>query len=182
MAARYPQTYRDKALAMMMASATEEDGEWKPQYKPVAAELKEKRGRQCSEMTLRRWWRERNRKNDVALRRASTRAREELEAEGARDWIRSFYESCQRAIVNIAGECETGGVVGFDDKGRAHFVGERVDARARAIKLSNEVAPAIVAHLSGDNETAKGRTTDRLTLILRQARISGLLTEEDESE
>jgi len=176
MAARYPQTYRDKALAMMMASATEEGGEWKPQYRPVAEDL------DCHMTTLMRWWKQRDATQDEALRSSSTRARQILRDEGAEDWVRQFFNSCKRAIVNIVDECEVGGVAGENKDGNPIFIGERVDARARAVKLSSEVAPVVMAHLNDKNDTEKGRTTDRLHLILRQARISGLLTEEDESE
>ena len=176
MARRYPQTYRDKALAMMMASATEEEGEWKPQYRPVATEL------ECSRTTLHRWWAERDVTQDRTLRAASTRARQAIKDEGAETWVDSFYRRSQGVINIILRDCEEPWRPEVDEDGNPAPPTEhspKVDQKARALKLVSEVVPAVDAHINGTNKTDKGRTTDRLHIICRQALIAGLLTDED---
>jgi len=182
MAARYPQEFRDRALGMLMASATEHDGEWKAQFGPTSRELG------VSKSTLFRWWRDREMKQDDTLRNATTRARETVRDEGAETWLQSVYRRSRDISDRLLGELDSGAAVVVDSDGEP--VTDRhgnpivvdigkVDAKARALKIIHEIAPGIESGILGNTDAAGGPRYS-MAQIEDRARRAGLLPKKGE--
>lgn len=135
----YSQETRDRCLGALMASAVLVDGEWRPCFAAVGKE------EGISHQTMRRWWRERDHERDVALRGASTRARETVEAEGAEDWTRGAWVKLRDLVDRvITFDEESGEPITMTHQDRAHL--------SRAAKLVAETLPAVEAALSDEGD------------------------------
>ena len=125
MAAKWPAEKRDRCMGAMWASATEHGGEWFPHYALVS----EQEG--VNYQTLRRWWAERDRAQDVKSRAVSTRARDARLVDGADAWTTGMIDKLRRLMdINLTEE---------------RVDAADLDAAARAFKATSETVATLRA-------------------------------------
>lgn len=164
---RYTQEEKDHALGALMASAVLTDGEWVANVRAVESSLGVPR------TTLKRWWDGRDKSRDGPLRASVTRAADELQADGAKDWLRTQYAKAADILAMVLDRERYDAQTVEDASGRVVVVQPATgpDRAAKAMQITVDLLPRLDRLLHGEPETGD----NMLGHIADRARRSGLL-------
>jgi transposase-like protein len=162
---RYTEADKQKALAALLASAVERDGETVPNYAQVCTATG------VSRKTLMRWWDDHQPQTNAQLCTVVEREREVARADGAAI-IHTMLSAIERQVAYIADPSHYDTTIHVDEHGRRQRTGARLDHAARAFEVVLRSHQQVLA-IMGEADTTETQTLDtareaaRRTLMLK---------------